>query len=204
MPGSKDDAVRFEYTFNLGGTTLYYNYAKDKNGGLLTEKLSVGKDVVFDKTRDGLEIDGTQFPIDAKVKDSLAANANQVSIVNYLLTSFPLAHDHYLIKLKDFVNSMLWFRCLDTREFIGLDTSVTNIEEYIINNGLLEDFHDFLSKVSSQEFEFAEPSKGDKQILCKYGDGTIPFLQIAFDRYTIVATIVLLDKADGQGIVCIH
>ncbi len=177
--GSKDDAVRFEYTFNLGGTTLYYNYAKDKNGGLLTEKLSVGKDVVFDKTRDGLEIDGTQFPIDAKVKDSLAANANQVSIVNYLLTSFPLAHDHYLIKLKDFVNSMLWFRCLDTREFIGLDTSVTNIEEYIINNGLLEDFHDFLSKVSSQEFEFAEPSKGDKQILCKYGDGTIPFLQIA-------------------------
>ena len=72
--GSKDDAVSFEYTFNLGGTTLHYDYTKDPNGGLLTEKLSVGKDVIFDKTRNNLEIDGNLFPIDAKVKDSLAAN----------------------------------------------------------------------------------------------------------------------------------
>ena len=175
--GSKDDAVRFEYTFNLGGTTLYYNYAKDKNGGLLTEKLSVGKDVVFDKTRDGIEIDETQFPIDAKVKDSLASNANQVSIVNYLLTSFPLAHDHYLIKLKDFVNSMLWFRCLDTREFIGLDASVTNIEEYIIKY----DINEVIKKIKNSKIYTDEIQWG--KLLEKEIETGIDIPQQCLDEY---------------------
>lgn len=177
--GNSDKSVCFEYTFKFGDITLFYAYSKDAKGGLLTEKLAVNNSVVFDKKSDGLDIDKSQFPIDGKVLGSLASNANQVSIVNYLLTSFPLSHEHYLIRLKDFVNSMLWFRCLDTREFIGLDTSVTNLEEYIISKGLVRDFHDFLKSVSGQDFDFVEPSSGDKQIFCRYGNGTVPFFQIA-------------------------
>lgn len=177
--GHKNQTVDFEYTFRFDGMTLFYVYSKDIKGGLCTEKLTVNDNVAFDKKKDRLIIDREQFPMDEKVKDSFASNVNQISVVNYLLTSFPLSHDHYLIRLRDFVNSMLWFRCLDTREFMGLDASVTDIEEYIINKELLGDFHTFLKKVSGQNFDFAMPSRGDKQILCKFGDNTIPFLQIA-------------------------
>ena len=177
--GSKEDSVKFEYTFKMGHQLLVYAYSKDVKGKLLTEKLLVDDKCVFEKGRQTLDIDLDQFPLDAKVKEVLAVNANQVSIINFLLTSLPFPHGHYLIQLRDFVNSMLWFRCLDTREFIGLDTSVTNLDEYIINNGLLSDFNDFLEKVSLQEFHFIESQLGDKQILCKYGEGTIPFREIA-------------------------
>ena len=81
-------------------------------------------------------------------------NENNISIINYLLTSYPLAKDHYLIKLRSFVESMLWFRCLGNNEFMGLENSPTLLDEYIIKNNLITDFSDFLLKVSGQTFYF--------------------------------------------------
>lgn len=53
---------------------------------------------------------------------------------HFLLTSYPLNSEHSLIKLNRFVNCMLWFRNLDVREFIGLETSITMLDEFIITN----------------------------------------------------------------------
>ena len=38
-------------------------------------------------------------------------------------TSYPLAKEHYLLKLQQFVNSMLWFRSVEKNEFMGLATA---------------------------------------------------------------------------------
>ena len=70
------------------------------------------------------------------MKANLANNANNVSIVNFLLTSYPLAKEHYLLKLQQFVNSMLWFRSVEKNEFMGLATAPANLDEYIIKNQL--------------------------------------------------------------------
>ena len=126
-----------------------------------------------------MTLDETEFPMDSAVKANLANNANNVSIVNFLLTSYPLAKEHYLLKLQQFVNSMLWFRSVEKNEFMGLATAPANLDEYIIKNQLTRDFEDFIHRVSGQCFEFQEPNDDDKELYCVFGLGRIPFGKIA-------------------------
>ena len=146
---------------------------------MVEESLYVNQKNIFERKKNSFRIDKKQFPIDENIERNLEDNANNVSIINFLMTSFPLGADHYLMKLTGFVNSMLWFRSLDVREFIGLESHLTMLDEFIIANNLLDDFSDFLYKVSGQTFKFAKHSKTDKEILCIIDNNTIPFLIIA-------------------------
>lgn len=69
--------------------------------------------LIFCNKNSVLTLDDVEFPMDSAVKANLANNANNVSIVNFLLTSYPLTKEHYLLKLQQFVNSMLWFRSVE-------------------------------------------------------------------------------------------
>lgn len=177
--GKLNFPVRFEYTFRLGKYTLKYSYSKTPEGNLEEENLWVNGKEIFQKGLSFLSIDPVEFPMDEKVKDSLANNANNVSIVNYLLISYPLPKEHYLLLLQEFVNSMLWFRCLETREFMGLVTSPANLDEFIIKNKLTDDFAAFIYRVSNQKYQFAYPKEGEKVLFCQFGNGRIPFDKIA-------------------------
>lgn len=176
--GNPSAPVEFEYSFQLSTDFIFYKYTKNTKGELLTEELRVNGKEIFFCSAGILRIEDS-YSMDASVKKSLANNANRVSVVNYLLTSFPLQEDHYLIKLQQFVNSMLWFRCLETREFIGLDNNATVIDEYIISHNLVFDFQDFIEAVSTQKFDFVKPDEGDKVIYCQYGSNKIPFDQVS-------------------------
>ena len=176
--GSHDLLVEFEYTFFFSGKTVLYTYSKDYRGSIRNEALNVDGKQIFRRADDKVEIDAQAFPMNDEVRKSLAANANNVSIVNFLLTSYPLPPDHYLIQLQNFVNGMLWFRNLDVREFIGLETNVYQIHEYIIRNGLTEDFASFLKEVSAQDFKFDTPQKGDKALFCIIDGKRMSFSQI--------------------------
>ena len=164
--GAPDKPVVFEYVFHFKDHIVEYTYSKDMNGFLQSEKLFVNSKQIFSREDKSFEIDETEFPMEKNIKINLASNANKVPIVNFLLTSYPLAKEHYLMQLQDFVNSMLWFRCLDVREFIGLENNVSIIDEYIIQNNLVDDFSDFLKELSDQNFNFIPPKPGDKQLLC--------------------------------------
>jgi hypothetical protein len=65
---------------------------------------------------------------------------------------------------------MLWFRCLQANEYIGLENGITQLDEYIIKNGLVDDFSAFLKAVSGQSFSFVKPNLNDKLLVCKFGD----------------------------------
>lgn len=167
--------VDFEYTFKFDNQLIEYVYSKNASGALVNELLKVNEATVFKRTGGGLELDEDQFPINKDAKRNLEMNANSISIVNYLLTSYPLAGDHYLIRMRDFVNSMLWFRCLKNNEYIGFDNVITILDEYIIKNKLFQDFSDFLFKVSGQRFVFDLEKSTDKQLFWKVGDGSLYF-----------------------------
>jgi AAA15 family ATPase/GTPase len=74
---------------------------------------------------------------------------------------------------------MLWFKNLDSREFIGLETATFSLEEFIIHNKYVEDFSEFLAKVSEQKFNFVPPKEGDKNLFCEIGGNKISFQTIA-------------------------
>lgn len=164
--GNQKSNVNFEYTFKFDDIILQYFYAKNSQGVLVSEKLIEDSNVVFDKDVGSFYIDEKTFPMDNKIQDSLANNANNVSILNFLITTYPLREDSSLLKLQKFANSMLWFRSLEEREFIGLQSNVYIIDEYIIKNNLIKDFSKFLNEVSEQKFEFAPPAPDAKQLIC--------------------------------------
>lgn len=208
--GNQDSLVEFEYIFKFGEQIVEYDYAKARDGKLINEKLKVNRDLIFDHKGRELTIDMVSFPMESSFKDSLAQNANHVSIVNVLLTSFPLVFDHYLLKLRDFVNGMLWFRNLDIREFIGMETNVYVLDEYIIKKNLVDDFGQFLKTVSGQQFTFVKHDKNDKELLCEYNGQKIKFDVIAstgthallllyfwIHRMKKDATFVFIDEFDA-------
>lgn len=177
--GDSNGKVEFEYYFRFGNDMVDYVYAKNAAGVLVEETLSVNGKTIFERKNGSFCIDRQQFPMEESVEKNLESNANNVSIINFLLTSYPLHAEHYLIKLNKFVNSMLWFRNLDVREFIGLETHLTMLDEFIITNNLLYDFSDFLYEVSEQKFQFAKHSPTDKQLNCQIGESQVPFMLIA-------------------------
>ncbi len=177
--GDTAGVVTFEYTFQFDDEHVEYVYSKNAKGALLTETLKVNNVEVIGRTKERLFF-SSEFVIDKGVREQLEANANYLSMINYLISSSPLDSGHYLLKIRRFVDSMLWFRCLDNREFIGLEINPrTNVDEYIIANNLVDDFADFLLQVSGQIFRFTAHYASDKFLRCVIDDCEVPFHLIA-------------------------
>ncbi len=177
--GNPNSPVEFEYVFKFDNELVEYSYSKNSVGLLVAESLIVNHKQVFRKDSSIFEIDDEQFKVDATVKENFKQNVNSVSVISFLIASYPFPQDHYIVKLIAFVNSMLWFKNLDSREFIGLETTSFGLEEFIIQNKYVDDFSQFLTKVSEQEFKFVSPKEGDRILYCEIGGNTIPFLTIA-------------------------
>jgi AAA15 family ATPase/GTPase len=176
--GKTDKPVSFEYTFVFGGNLIEYNYSKNHAGVLLSEMLRVNNHQVFKQDKESFEIDETQFKVDETIQNNFKQNVNGASVIAFLTASFPLPQEHYIVKLLQFVNSMLWFKCLESREFIGLETNNIELDAYIIQNNLVDDFKSFLKQVSEQEFSFVKPNEGDKLLFCEIDGNKMPFINI--------------------------
>ena len=173
--------VEFEYTFKFGEDILNYYYSKvskDLRGELVAERLLFNGQELLYKSGSHLRI-ADEFALTKAAIDNVKNSANNLSVVNYLLGAAPLSKNHALIKLRDFVENMLFFRSLDYREFIGLKEGGGNIEEYIIKNNLTKDFASFLKDVSNQEYTFATPVQGENVLYCIIGGVRIPFVWVA-------------------------
>lgn len=177
--GNPAGLIDFEYVFKFEGDDIIeYSYSRDSGGDFKKEALYHNGTRVF--VKDGVDLnDSDEFRFETTVKTQLANSANSVSILKYILGTFPLASGHYLLKLKAFINSMLWFRCLDERNFIGIDNGIVHIEDYIIQKGYLKEYSEFIKAESNQVFDFSPTVPGQKLIFCKIGDNTVPLMNIA-------------------------
>lgn len=174
--GDTDKTVDFEYMFDFDGQCVEYKYSKNYAGILQKETLILNGELVFSRISNEISVNSKYFPNATSINSDFLGNANGVSIVNYLLAFYPLDKDNYLLKLQAFVNGMLWFASLEVREFIGIESkSNENIEEFIISNGLVPDFTDFLERISGQKFNFVSPEKGDTALWYEVGDSKLLF-----------------------------
>ena len=176
--GNPHSTMDFEYSFlfdNCG--RVEYSYSKTINGTIVKEALSCNGNPLFSK--DGKSISfSSDFPVDANRKKQLAQGQNTVSLINFLYASYPLRKNHPIACLMRFVNSMLWFRCLDERRFIGVDEGTVYIEEYIIKHGYLEVYSEFLYKESGQKFDFSLTSPDDRFITCRINNEKVLLKEI--------------------------
>lgn len=177
--GAPNKLMEFEYTFQFGETIMEYVYSKNGDGILITESLKVDGRPICSKQPGQPVFFADEFLINEDTRQTLSTNANNVSIVGFLISFYPLDEKHYLIKLRDFVEGMLWFVNLDYRDFMGFETSRTLILEFIIKEKLVDKFKEFLQNISGQEYHFAEPQKDDKMLYCMIGENKVPFGDIA-------------------------
>ena len=176
--GAPNDPIDFEYSFVFdGGKKVDYSYSKNSQGLIIKESLLYQGQKIF--TKDINEVYFcNEFSVNPIMRKKLAENANAVSILKFIFSSYPLSKNHYIQLLMDFIGSMLWFRCLDERNYIGIDTSRVYIEDYIIKHGYLDEFAKFLKEESGQEFDFTPTQDEDKVITCKIGNNAVPFLSV--------------------------
>ena len=170
--------VLFEYGFLFDGIRVEYDYSKDDQGVFITETLSSNGSVLFDRKKGHIYINKDLFSLQQSVKNDLLTQANNVSMVSYLRNVFPLSKEDPINRLFDFVDNMLWFRCLQDRGYIGFEIGVTTLEEYIIDRGLVKDFSAFVKNVSNQQFVFTNPQQGEKALYCIIDGNRIPLSSI--------------------------
>lgn len=170
--------VLFEYCFVFDGVNMRYNYSKNGQGTLVTESLTAGDSVLFDRREGHIMINEALFSLQQSVKDDLLAQANNVSLISYLRNVFPMAKEDPINRLFEFVDNMLWFRCLQDRGYIGFEVGTTSLEEYIIDQGLVDDFASFVNAVSNQNLVFDKPNPGEKAIFCLIEGNRIPLSSI--------------------------
>lgn len=175
--GQEAAVVEFEYLFIFHGVELFYRYTKDKNGKLQSEELLHDDDLIFSWGKDKFYI-SDNFEYDKSREEQIFQRENAISVAKILYSTMALSQDHYLITLKDFVDRMLWFRSLEDRNFIGLDTVGVNIYEYIISEGLVGKFQKFLKETSEQEFDFSVTQREDKEIYCCIAGERLEFSKI--------------------------
>ena len=176
--GAPDAPIDFEYSFIFDGSKkVDYYYSKNSQGLIIKEALLYQGQKIF--TKDINEVYFcNEFSVNPTMRKKLAENANAVSILKFIFSSYPLSKNHYIQLLMDFIGSMLWFRCLDERNYIGIDTNRVYIEDYIIKHGYLNEFAKFIKEESGQEFDFTPTQDEDKVITCKIGNNVVPFLSI--------------------------
>ena len=157
--GHQKELVRFEYTFKFDKTKVFYEYAKNSEGSLIEESLTVDGVLIFSKKDGNIKELEKYFPILPDVQVDWAKNSNYASIINFIRSSYPLDKNHYLLLILDFVDRMLFARNTEGNEFMGLLSTNGTTHEYIIKNNLIEDFEDFLKEVSGQDFKLLADGK---------------------------------------------
>ncbi len=146
---SKKHFATFTYEFQQGKDIIYYEYRKRSPDMIIYETMSVNGNKLF--TRDGNRVS------DYSGLKSLGIDTLQVKISDGPLAVLRYIHNNSVSKkgspiafVVDFVSRMLYFRSVqDGNQFIGLNNRPELIEQYIMANGLVEDFQRYLKETGN-------------------------------------------------------
>ena len=145
--------AKFEYEFLLDGKTLTYKYSKSNPTTLVRETLEVGGETVFD-------CDFTSRAVEKQNMKLIGASSIKIdqyhwdlSFARYIATNASLSEHSAIKTLMEFVNGMLWFRCLQENGYIGILRDKEILSNWIIENQCLDDFKTFLKDVAGLDYD---------------------------------------------------
>lgn len=166
-----DADTGFEYQFLFGGTQVVYSYRKTDIRTITAEKLVIGNRTLLEydksKNKNAAQID---FAGTESMKLSLAEL--KFSALKYIKANAILAdtaENKVFNRFYDFVNKMLLFWSLETREFIGY-TPVprVNIVSEIIKRGHFAELQEFFKEAGFEDELDHRLINGTEQLLIKF------------------------------------
>ena len=151
----KSKEAKFRYEFQDGDSVYSYKYNKISPEIMTYESLVVNGKVIFEfdyernlKETSGLKsinaeklniisrLDGTKSALRVIANNTIQ---NQKSPVSFIM---------------DFVTRMLYYRsCQDGNKFIGFMMTVSDIQQFIIKNGLEKDFERFINEMTGMNMK---------------------------------------------------
>lgn len=145
---SKAPTADFFYEFLINGKTIRYEYKKTDYKTLTYERLSIDDTefILFDRTN-GNNLFAVRFRGTETLNKTI--NDSQLSALKYVKNNTVLEDNEYsrtFIDFFSFIESMLYFRSLEDRTYMGLDVgNRRELTEDIIENGSIRDFEKFLN-----------------------------------------------------------
>lgn len=178
--GNSSNLAHFIYEFSFEDHTVKYEYKKSDLKTTLFERFEInGKELAsIDRTL------STQAKINFKGAETLNSELtnSKLSLLKYIRNNSQLSdnlENNIFDIFFDFIESMLFFRSLDSNMYLGIENGSRAIEDDIIEKGYLKDLEHFLKR-SGIECKLAVSKELDKEILAfDFGGKLVSFYQIA-------------------------
>lgn len=177
---SSDTVAKFKFEFKFKEDTVKYEYTKTDKETLISENIIINDVDYASINRDNNSILTTS----AKGTENLTKDLkdSKISIISYIEKNSLLEEDSNnstFSKFLDFVNSMLFFRSLDTNRYIGLEQGSSGIENDIIKRGNLGNFESFLNDAGIDCKLEKIPNGDEFDLFFDFKNKLIPFYDIA-------------------------
>lgn len=177
---SGKDVANFIYTFKYGALKVVYKYSKKSLENILSEELLINdmRVVYYDFTKND--------PIKTSLKGTETLDKNfegmNISVLKYIYKNSKLENNEEnkaFQKMIDFVNNMLFFRCLNSNNYIGFQNGSKDILEDIAETGKIKEFEEFLNEEGVKCQLVEKVNNGSKTIAFEIGENKIDFSEIA-------------------------
>lgn len=144
---SESDIADFHYEFKFSCGVVTYSYGKKDKETLVYEKLTINSETYAEIDRR----ESTLATINASGAETLNRDIgeSQISIVSYIKKNTVLEKNvtnDCFFKFIEFVNGMLFFRSLETNDYVGFEQGSKSIAADIVERGNVKDFESFLNE----------------------------------------------------------
>ena len=206
---SDSDRAWFRYTLCDECDEVIYEYEKDYFTQILSENLFINGDVVFSYNYEKEDGDLSNLQKYEMGTLNWQFRDRSISILRYMANNLQLSKSHPVRKLMTFVDGMLWFRSLgNSNEYIGFTNKLENMDDYIIRNGFVPQFEDFLQKYGVDEHLEAKADVTNRKNLYFKHKRYIPFSAASNGTNSLLtlyywylqmkkATFVFIDEFDA-------
>ncbi|HIP26369.1 MAG TPA: hypothetical protein EYG80_01810 [Flavobacteriaceae bacterium] len=170
----------FIFTFFLENIEVIYKYSKKDYQTLVSEELIIDNKVVISIDREK----STLFKVDLEGAENLkndVGNSN-ISIISYVIKNTILNDNkinNIFKSLKLFIENMLLYKLLDENIYIGYEQGIQYIDDYIINQGKLDDFEKLLNNIGIKCQLKAKRINGKMEIFSIFKNKEIDLYNIA-------------------------
>ncbi len=173
------DYAEFNYEFKFGEDVIKYNYKKSNVTTLKSEELIINNELIYKfdfEKKDG------EFNLSRIGAETLNIDKEniKISILKFISNNTVQKEDSVISKLIEFVKHMIWFRSLGANAFIGFETDVDELNEWIVKNNLTKDFEEFLRNMAKVNMNLTSAKIGNSEFLLdKHKKRAIIFNDIA-------------------------
>ena len=144
----------FSYVFNFGSEDVEYEYRKSSPDVIVFEKLSIGGGTVF--MRDGQRADYSGLEGYRAENLRMDIRDGALSVLRYIANNTNQSNGSPISAIMNFVKGMLYVRSTqEGNRYIGLTRGMELLQDYIVRNGLVDDFRRVLKEIAELDIDLS-------------------------------------------------